>query len=188
MIESILYKMAIYCRLSLDDGSLGESGSIKTQKKMLEEYCRDNNFTVKEVYIDDGYSELDFDRPAFKRLIADIESGKINLVITKDLSRLGRDYLQTGYYTEQYFPLQNVRYIAVNDGLDTLIDNNDIAPFKNILNDMYAGDIYFVVLVNIKNDNLNEIKILVSESLYDYQSELINFKESNGSKSNNAFS
>ena len=87
MIESILYKTAVYCRLSLDDGSLGESGSIQTQKMMLEKYCRDNNFTIKEVYIDDGYSGLNFDRPAFKRLIADIESGKINLVITKDLSR-----------------------------------------------------------------------------------------------------
>ena len=85
MIESILYKTAIYCRLSLDDGSLGESGSIQTQKMMLEKYCRDNNFTIKEVYIDDGYSGLNFDRAAFKRLIADIESGKINLVITKDL-------------------------------------------------------------------------------------------------------
>ena len=141
MIESILYETAIYCRLSLDDGSLGKSGSIQTQKMMLEKYCRDNNFTIKEVYIDDGYSGLNFDRPAFKRLIADIESGKINLVITKDLSRLGRDYLQTGYYTEQYFPLHNVKYIAVNDGVDTLIDNNDIAPFKNILNDMYAKDL-----------------------------------------------
>lgn len=140
MIESILYKTSIYCRLSLDDGSLGESGSIQKQKMMLEKYCRDNNFTIKEVYIDDGYSGLNFDRLAFKRLIADIESGKINLVITKDLSRLDRDYLQTGYYTEQYFPLHNVRYIAVNDGVDTLIDNNDIAPFKNILNDMYAKD------------------------------------------------
>ena len=99
MIEFILYKTAIYCRLSLDDGSLGESGSIQTQKMMLEKYCRDNNFTIKEVYIDDGYSGLNFDRPAFKRLI------------------------------------------AVNYGVDTLIDNNDIAPFKNILNDMYAKDL-----------------------------------------------
>ena len=101
MIESILYKTAIYCRLSLDDESLGETGSIQPQKMMLEKYCCDNNFTIKEVYIDDGYSGLTFDRPAFKRLIVDIESGKINLFITKDLSRLGRDYLQTGYYTEQ---------------------------------------------------------------------------------------
>ena len=126
MIESILYKTAIDCRLSLDDGSLGGLDSIQTQKMMLEKYCRDNNLTIKEVYIDDGYSGLNFDRPAFKRLIADIESGKINLVITKDLSRLGRYYLQTGYYTEQYFPLHNVRYIAVNDGVDTLIDNNEV--------------------------------------------------------------
>lgn len=141
MIESVLYNTAIYCRLSLDDGSIGDSGSITTQRMMLEKYCRDNNFVIKEVYVDDGYSGLNFDRPAFKRLISDIESGKINMVITKDLSRLGRDYLQTGYYTEQYFPLHDVRYIAVNDGVDTLIDNNDIAPFKNILNDMYAKDL-----------------------------------------------
>ena len=83
MIESILYKTAIYRRLSLDDGSLGESGSIQTQKMMLEKYCRDNNFTIKKVYIDDGYSRLNFDRPAFKRLIADIESGKINKLETR---------------------------------------------------------------------------------------------------------
>ena len=92
-------------------------------------------------YIDDGYSGLNFERPAFKRLINDIEKGLINLVITKDLSRLGRDYLQTGQYTEQYFPLNNVRYIVVNVGVDTLIDNNDITSFKNILNDMYAKDL-----------------------------------------------
>ena len=141
MIESILYKTAIYCRLSLDDGSLGESGSIQTQKMMLEKYCKDNNYTIKEIYIDDGVSGLTFERSGFQRMLKDIEAGKINMVITKDLSRLGRDYLQTGYYTEQYFPLHNVRYIAVNDGVDTLIDNNDIAPFKNILNDMYAKDL-----------------------------------------------
>ena len=134
MIESILYKTAIYCRLSLDDGSLGESGSIQTQKMMPEKYCRDNNFTIKEVYIDDGYSGLNFNRPGFQKIIQDIQGGKINIVITKDLSRLGRNYIETGYYTEHYFKDVGVRYIAVNDGVDTLIDNNDIAPFKNILN------------------------------------------------------
>ena len=108
---------------------------------MLEKYCKDNNYTIKEIYIDDGVSGLTFERSGFQRMLKDIEAGKINMVITKDLSRLGRDYLQTGYYTEQYFPLHNVRYIAVNDGVDTLIDNNDIAPFKNILNDMYAKDL-----------------------------------------------
>ena len=141
MIESVFYSVGLYCRLSLDDGSVGESGSIQTQKMMLEKYCKDNNYTIKEIYIDDGVSGLTFERDGFKRMLKDIEAGKINMVITKDLSRLGRDYLQTGYYTEQYFPLHNVRYIAINDGVDTLIDNNDIAPFKNILNDMYAKDL-----------------------------------------------
>ena len=139
--ESVFYNVGIYCRLSLDDGSIGESGSIRTQKMMLGKYCKDNRYTIKEVYIDDGYSSLNFDRPAFKQLLLDIETGKNNLVITKDLSRLGRDYLQIGYYTEQYFPLHHVRYIAINDGVDTLLDNNDIAPFKNILNDTYAKDL-----------------------------------------------
>jgi DNA invertase Pin-like site-specific DNA recombinase len=87
MIESILYKTAIYCRLSLDDGSLGESGSIQTQKMMLEKYCKDNNYTIKEIYIDDGVSDLTFDREGFKRMLKDIELSKINMVITKDLSR-----------------------------------------------------------------------------------------------------
>ena len=98
MIESIFVQDCCILWLSLDDGSLGEPVSIQTQKMMVEKYCRNNNFTIKEVYIDDGYSGLNFDRPAFKRLIADIELGKINLVITKDLSRLGRNYLQIGYY------------------------------------------------------------------------------------------
>ena len=140
MKQNKLYNTAIYCRLSLDDGNKGDSSSIRTQKMMLEKYALEHGFTIYDYYIDDGYSGLNFERPAFKKMMQDINDGKVNLVITKDLSRLGRDYLQTGYYTEQYFPLHNVRYIAVNDGVDTLIDNNDIAPFKNILNDMYAKD------------------------------------------------
>ena len=93
------------------------------------------------VFIDDGFSGTSFDRPDFQRMIGDIESGKINLVIVKDLSRLGRNYILCGQYTEIYFPEKNVRFIALNDGIDTLYSNNDIAPFKNILNDMYAKDI-----------------------------------------------
>ena len=162
MIESILYKTAIYCRLSLDDGSLGESGSIQTQKMMLEKYCRDNNFTIKEVYIDDGYSGLNFDRPAFKRLIADIESGKINLVITKDLSRLGRDYLQTGYYTEQYFPLHNVRYIAINEVENIVLYNNlFVDNLFLILIDLlwlpywFYLSLYLLIIRGIKNDRIS---------------------------------
>mgnify|MGYP002511732531 CR=1 FL=1 len=145
MIESILHKTAIYCRLSLDDGSLGESGSIQTQKMMLEKYCRDNNFTIKEVYIDDGYSGLNFDRPAFKRLIADIESGKINLVITKDLSRLGRDYLQTGYYTEQYFPLHKLKKEESKDKSSEIKKTesriNILIKIASKLYDDYASDL-----------------------------------------------
>ena len=94
-----------------------------------------------KIYVDDGYSGLNFNRPAFNEMLSDIESGKIKMDITKDLSRLGRDYIQTGYYTEIYFPDHKVRYIALSDGIDTINQNNDIAPFKNILNDMYAKDL-----------------------------------------------
>ncbi len=141
MKETKLNKTAIYCRLSQDDGMVGDSSSIQTQKMMLEQFVKDNNFILYDIYVDDGYSGLNYNRPAFQRLLQDIENGKIDIVITKDLSRLGRDYIMTGYYTDIYFKDKNVRYIAVNDNVDTLFDNNDIAPFKNILNDMYARDI-----------------------------------------------
>ena len=173
MIESILYKTAIYCRLSLDDGSLGESGSIQTQKMMLEKYCRDNNFTIKEVYIDDGYSGLNFNRPGFQRMIQDVQNKKINLVITKDLSRLGRDYIMTGYYTENYFKDNRVRYIAINDGIDTINDNNDIAPFKNILNDMYAKDLSRKVKSAKRQRALNGL-FISAQVPYGYMKELTN--------------
>lgn len=135
------YKTALYCRLSKDDENAGESSSIINQKKMLYQYAIENGFINYEYYIDDGYSGTNFDRPAFKNMINDIENREINLVITKDLSRLGRDYITTGQYTEIYFPSKNVRYIAINDGYDTDNINNDIAPFKNIVNEMYARDI-----------------------------------------------
>lgn len=135
------YKCAIYCRLSKDDEQVGESISIETQKMMLTDYCINNNYEIYDVYIDDGFSGLNFNRPAFIRMLNDIDAGKVNLVITKDLSRLGRDYIQTGYFTDVYFNKKRVRYIAVNDGIDTNRNDNDIAPFKNILNDMYAKDL-----------------------------------------------
>lgn len=141
MKETKLNKTAIYCRLSQDDGMVGDSSSIQTQKMMLEQFVKDNNFVLYDIYVDDGYTGLNYNRPGFQRLLEDIENGKIDIVVTKDLSRLGRDYIMTGYYTEIYFPEHNVRYISVNDNIDTLYDNNDIAPFKNILNDMYAKDI-----------------------------------------------
>lgn len=140
MKQKGLYKAALYCRLSQDDGLVGDSSSIQTQKMMLEKYANDNGIIIVDYYIDDGYSGTNFDRPDFQRMLNDIEDEKVNMVITKDLSRLGRDYIRTGYYIDFYFKDKDVRYIAINDNVDTLYDNNDIAPFKNILNDMYAKD------------------------------------------------
>lgn len=137
-----IYKAALYCRLSKDDDDRdGDSSSIKTQKALLERYCKDHNYLIYDYYVDDGYSGLNFDRPDFKRLLSDIDNGSINMVITKDLSRLGRDYIQTGYYSEIYFDKRHVRYIAVNDAYDSNQDDNDFAPFRHILNDMYAKDL-----------------------------------------------
>jgi DNA invertase Pin-like site-specific DNA recombinase len=132
---------ALYCRLSKDDGTNNESMSIGTQKTMLEDYAKSNGFLNCRFYVDDGYSGTNYDRPAFKQLIEDIRNGEVATVITKDLSRLGRNYLETGTYIEVFFPNHNVRYIAVNDGVDST-DNMqmDITPFRNIINEMYAKD------------------------------------------------
>ena len=135
------YVAGLYCRLSKDDGNSVESMSIWSQKVMLKQYAESNSIAIYDYYVDDGYSGTNFERPSFKKMITDIENGKINCVITKDLSRLGRNYLQSGAYIEMYFPQKNIRYIAVTDGIDTLNSNqNDIMPFKNILNEMYAKD------------------------------------------------
>ena len=135
-------KGGLYTRLSVDDGITDrESNSITSQKQMLMQYAQYHGIEVVETYVDDGWSGTNFERPDFKRMIEDIESGKINTVITKDLSRLGRDYLQTGYYTEVYFPGKKVRYIAISDGIDTSMGYNEMAPFKNLFNDFYARDI-----------------------------------------------
>ena len=138
------YKAGLYLRLSRDDGEKdAESQSISNQRDFTTKYANDNGYEVIESYIDDGFSGTNFDRPSFNRMIADIETGKINMVITKDLSRLGRDYITTGHYLERYFPQNNIRYIAINDGLDTSVDstNNDMGPFRSVMNDMYAKDI-----------------------------------------------
>ena len=133
---------ALYCRLSKDDGTNNESMSIGTQKTMLKEYAKRNGFLNCQFYVDDGYSGTNYDRPAFQQLIEDIRNGEISTLITKDLSRLGRNYLETGTYIEVFFPNHNVRYIAVNDGVDS-IDNTqmDITPFRNIINEMYSADV-----------------------------------------------
>ena len=140
------WKIGIYTRLSnadKKDENLKQSESIDNQIELLQRFVKFKNWTISKTYIDDGYSGTNFDRPDFKRMINDIELGKINLIITKDLSRLGRDYIDTGYYVEKYFPLKNVRYIALNDNIDTFDANNssnDMTPFKSVINDTYARD------------------------------------------------
>ena len=132
---------ALYCRLSKDDGSNSESLSIRTQKSMLMEYATRNGFGNCQYYVDDGYSGTNSDRPAFQELLDDIREGKVATVITKDQSRLGRNHIETGTYMEIFFPEHGVRYIAINDGYDSNEQSQmDIAPFRNIINEMYAKD------------------------------------------------
>lgn len=138
------FRVGLYMRLSREDGDKEESSSVTNQREMLKRYVseQENFFIVKE-YVDDGYTGTNFDRPGFKQMIEDIEAGIIDTVITKDLSRLGRERLGVGHYTEIYFPEHNVRYIALLDNIDTYIDSgmNDMAPFKGVINDMYVRDI-----------------------------------------------
>ena len=131
---------ALYCRLSQDDMLEGESNSITNQKEILKKYAEDNGFKNTVFYVDDGVSGTTFERDGFKAMLADIEAGKVGTVITKDLSRLGRDYLKTGEYIEIVFPDYDVRYIAINDGVDTFKSENELMAFKNIFNDWYARD------------------------------------------------
>ena len=133
---------AIYCRLSRDDDLAGDSNSIIHQKDMLTRYARERDFPNVSVYSDDGWSGTNFERPDWKRLISDIEAGKVGIVLVKDLSRVGRDYLRVGFYTEVTFPQNGVRFIAVNNGVDSANQSeNDFAPFLNIMNEWYARDI-----------------------------------------------
>lgn len=130
---------AIYCRLSHEDELKGDSMSIQNQRDLLGRYASENGFSNVRFYSDDGYTGTNFNRPAFQEMLSDIENDKIGTVIVKDLSRLGREYLQTGYYTEMVFPEHNVRFIAVNDGVDSDNGYNDFAPFKNIINEFYRS-------------------------------------------------
>lgn len=138
---------ALYCRLSLEDGKDNESMSISNQKLLLKDYAETNGMFNCEYYVDDGFTGRNFNRPAFQRMISDIEAGRIGCVITKDLSRLGRNYIESGSYMEVFFPKHNIRYIAITDNYDSVNKQEmDIAPFKNILNDMYSRDISKKVL------------------------------------------
>ncbi len=132
---------AIYCRLSRDDGTDSESNSIGNQKRLLSQKARELGLSNTKYYVDDGYTGTNFNRPGFQSLLDDIDMGYISVVMVKDLSRLGRDYVSVGHYTDNYFPERNIRFIAVNDMVDSDEGENEIAPFKNIMNEMYARDI-----------------------------------------------
>ena len=130
---------AIYCRLSQDDGSLGESGSIQTQKAILTQYCQEHHMEIVDCYCDDGWSGTNFDRPAFQRMIRDIEAGRVNTVIVKDLSRFGREYAQMGLYIEHYFEEKGVRFLSLAENIDSSQGlNNLVLPFTNVINSLYA--------------------------------------------------
>lgn len=135
------YKAALYCRLSVDDGNFGGSVSIETQKILLEQYCKDHKITDYKFYCDDGCSGTNFDRPSFKKMLSDIDEGKINLVIVKDLSRFGRNYVEAGMYVQR-FTDSNIRFIAADDNYDSLTNGDDLMfPIKNVVNEMYARDV-----------------------------------------------
>ena len=132
---------ALYCRLSQDDAIIGESNSITNQKKMLEKYAADNGFGNCRFYVDDGYSGISFDnRPAFQEMYSEIEKGNIGTVITKDLSRFGRNYLLVGQYLQIIFPQYDVRYIAVNDNVDTIQGDDEFTELRSLFNEWYVRD------------------------------------------------
>lgn len=132
---------ALYCRLSRDDGAEGDSNSVANQKRMLSKYAKENGFVNTRYYVDDGYTGTNFNRPGFKQMMEDAEMGYITTIIVKDMSRFGRDYLGVGKYTESVLPDLGVRFIAINDGVDSEDGENELAPFKNIMNEMYARDV-----------------------------------------------
>lgn len=168
--DPTLYSAALYVRLSKEDDGEGQSGSVTNQLSLLNGFAHRHKLTVYDTYIDDGWSGTDFDRPAFVRMIGDIERRKINMVITKDLSRLGRDYIMTGHYMEKYFPEHRVRYISLLDGIDTGVDStaNDITPFRAIMNDMYAKDISKKIK-SVKRDKQRRGEFIGGKPSYGYR-------------------
>lgn len=134
------YKVGIYVRLSKDDERAGESVSIENQKLMLTRYCEEQGWNDYSVYCDDGVSGTTFDRPGVSKLIEDAKEGLINLILVKDLSRFGRNYIQVGQFTDYLFPMIGCRFIALNDGVDTIHSDNDIMPFRNLFNEFQSKD------------------------------------------------
>ena len=164
------YHAALYIRLSKEDESEGPSESVNNQQSLLNEFVQQHRLSVYDTYIDDGWSGTNFDRPNFQRMITDIEARKVNMVITKDLSRLGRDYILTGHYMERYFPEHRVRYISLLDGIDTGVDStaNDITPFRAIMNDMYAKDISKKIS-SVKHDKQRKGLFIGGKPVYGYK-------------------
>ena len=139
--ETIIGITALYCRLSRDDGAEGESNSIANQKKLLAKYAKEHGFTNTKFYVDDGYTGTNFNRPGFQQMLEDMEMGYISTVIVKDSSRFGRNYLEVGQYTDYYFPEHNIRFIAINDCIDSENGEDNFSAFRNVMNEMYAKDI-----------------------------------------------
>lgn len=164
------YRAGLYIRLSKEDENEGQSESVNNQLSLLTTFAREQGLSVTDSYIDDGYSGGNYDRPGFLRLLGDIETKKVNLVITKDLSRLGRDYILTGHYLERYFPEHQVRYISLLDGIDTGTDAtaNEITPFRAIMNDMYAKDISKKIR-SVKWDKQQKGLFIGGKAVYGYK-------------------
>ena len=164
------YHVALYIRLSKEDENEGPSESVTNQKSLLNEFVQQHRLSVYDTYVDDGWSGTNFDRPDFQRMIGDIEAKKVNMVITKDLSRLGRDYIMTGHYMERYFPEKRVRYISLLDGIDTGVESsaNDITPFRAIMNDMYAKDISKKIK-SVKRDKQRKGQFIGGKPMYGYK-------------------
>lgn len=164
------YHVALYIRLSKEDENEGPSESVTNQKSLLNEFVQQHRLSVYDTYVDDGWSGTNFDRPDFQRMIRDIEARRVNMVITKDLSRLGRDYIMTGHYMERYFPEKRVRYISLLDGIDTGVEStsNDITPFRAIMNDMYAKDISKKIK-SVKRDKQRKGQFIGGKPVYGYK-------------------
>ena len=158
---------ALYCRLSRDDELQGPSNSIQNQKRILESYARDHGLVPYQFFVDDGWSGANFDRPGFAEMIERVENGEIKTVITKDLSRLGRNYLQVGMYTEMVFPRKGVRYIAVNDGVDSAQGDNDMSALKNLFNEWLVRDTSRKIKAVVKSKGMSGMPI-TSHPVYGY--------------------
>ena len=159
---------ALYARFSHDENTLGDSNSVANQKKLLVEYADSHGFTNCRTYADDGYTGVNFERPDFKRLMNDIENGLVGTVIVKDLSRLGRNYLMVGQYTEMVFPSYGVRFIAINDNVDSAEGSNELMPFSNLMNEWYSRDISKKIKASV-NQRGRSGKRLTTKPIYGYK-------------------